>query len=137
MVEAADAYFERRPHQLDRAHHIGLEEGFRLDDRAAVVGLGGKVDDRVHGLTAKGRQGHVVVAYVAVHEGVAVAVLFHVVQARRVGGVGEQVVVHDTVVRVVGEPVADEIRADETGTAGDEDRGHAAFGFGVRKAHST
>ena len=42
-------------------------------------------------------------------------------EALAVARVGEQVVGDDVVVRVPLEPVADEVRADESGRAGDED----------------
>ena len=43
-----------------------------------------------------------------------------VVEVGAVAGVGEQVERDDVVVRMALEPVADEVRADEPGAAGDE-----------------
>ena len=81
-MEAADPCVERRPHQLDGANDIGLEEGFRVDHAATVVGFGGEVDDRIHGMRTDRCQYVIVVAYVAVNEHVAATLAGgHIVEA--------------------------------------------------------
>ena len=65
-----------------------------IDDRQAVVGLGGEVDDHVHRVLAQGLLGHLLVADVAVDPDVAA---LDVGQAGLVAGVGQGVVGDDPV----------------------------------------
>jgi hypothetical protein len=99
-----------------RALHVRAEEKPRLDDSEAVVGLGGEVDDRVDAFLGEDPLGWVAVADVADREPDA-----EPVEVARVAGVGEAVERDHVVVRVVLQPPADEVRADEACRAGDED----------------
>jgi hypothetical protein len=103
-----------------RAEDVGAEEAAGVEDGEAVVRLGGEVDDRVDALLGEEPLGGVKVADVADREPDA-----ELVEVARIAGVGELVECDDVVVRMALEPPADEIRADEPGAAGDEDRsGH-------------
>ena len=83
--------------------------------------LGGEVDDDVDLLLRQHALDELEVADVALDEA-------HVepIEVAPVAGVGEQVERHDVVVGVLLEPVADEVRADEAGGAGDE-QPHRAY----------
>ena len=134
MVEAINAGIQGRTHQLHGAHHVGLEEGVRMHDGAAVVRFGSEVDNDVDPVRLEGLERKVVVADVAAHEHVSLGLgRRHVGQVRQVGCVGQQVVVDDPVVRMVAQPIAHEVGADESGTAGDENCRHAQNVQNVRK----
>src|SRR5262249_41976154 len=94
------------------------EEAAWVDDGEAVVGLGREVDDRVDLLVAQDALCELAVADVAFDEG---EPLLDVLEAGAVSGVREQVEDDDVVVRVALDPEADEVGADEPGSAGDED----------------
>ena len=101
------------------------------------MALGREVHDRVvagHGLFERAR-----IADVALDE-LEPRIVVDVAQRRQVAGIRERVVHRDLVVGV-GEHVADEVRADEAGAAGDEqlhDRtgenaGRISFGISARR----
>ena len=92
-----------------------------LVDRAVDVRLGGEVDDRVAALDR--RRDGVAVVDVALDE--LDAVRRQALEVLAPPGVGELVEHAHRVVRVLGEPAAHEVRADEPGAAGDEQL-HAA-----------
>ena len=98
-----------------------MQEGRRLQDGAVDVRLGGEVDD---GVALGGQLPHErLVSDVGLHEAVAVAcggVVGQPGQVGRIPGVGELVHDRDLVVRA-GQAPTHEGRADEAGTAGDQE----------------
>jgi hypothetical protein len=82
------------------------------------VRLRRKVDDRLDLLVPNDALDEIAVGDVPLDEDDPAV---DVVQARSVTGVGKEVVGDDVVARMVVEPVADEVRADEPGRAGDEE----------------
>ena len=82
------------------------------------MGLGGEVDDHVDVVLCKAGRDHVEVADVTLDERDAI---LDVVEVRPVPGVGEHVEGDHCVVGVALDPVADEVRTDEAGTAGHEE----------------
>ena len=114
------------------AHHVGLEEDPVVVDRPGHVALGREVDHRV----ALADQGvhELAIADVAVPEAqaaLAVVARLHVLLGKvlHVARVREHVEHHDLVIGVLLEDVADEVAANETGAAGDQDRlGHRTGG---------
>ena len=118
--DVVEPRYARRPSCLEqrlRPEHVRPEEPRRVDDREAVVRLGREVDDGVDPLLAKRLLGELAVADVSLHEDDPV---LDRREALPVAGVGQQVVGDDVVVRMLLEPVVDEVRADEAGRAGDE-----------------
>ena len=108
-----------------RAENVRTSEQARVEHREAVVRLRGEVDDGVDGLVGERLRREVEVGDVALHEHDPV---LDIREARAVAGVGEEVVDDDVVVRVALEPVVDEVRADEAGSAGDE-QSHGCEGY--------
>ena len=82
------------------------------------------MDDRARPVRAEQRVDQRAIADVAADEDVA-GVAFEARQVGEIAGVGEGVEVDDALLRGLGggEPVEDEVAADEAGAAGDED-GH-------------
>ena len=95
-----------------RAEHIREDEFGRPEDRAVDVGLGREVDDRVD--TVRRPRDRLGIGDVAVVE-----LVVDAVEVRPVARVGE-LVENDHLLAVHREPPG-EVRADEPGTAGDED----------------
>ena len=95
---------------------MGGDERVGLGDRAVDVRLRREVDDRVAALHRVGDRVGVLDA--GVHEGVARAVA-DVGEVLLAAGVGE-LVEHDDLVAVLRDALADEVRADEPGSAADE-----------------
>jgi hypothetical protein len=95
---------------------VRLDERVGLGDRAIDVGLGGEVHDRVAALHR--RRDRVGVLDARVHEAVAGAA-GDVGEVLLPPGVGE-LVEDDDLVAVLGDALADEVRADEAGPAADE-----------------
>ena len=96
-----------------------------MDDGAAVVGLRSEVDDDIDLVAAQGIEDAVVVTDVASDEDVAIRIACgDVGEVRRIRAIGQQVVVHHSVGRMAAQPIADEVRTDEAGTAGYQDVGH-------------
>src|SRR5262249_57619722 len=81
-------------------------------------GWSGEVEDGVGVLRGGEGLSQLAVADVAFDEDKS---LFDVVEGRAVSGIGEQVEDDEMVIGVAVEPEADEVRADESGSAGDED----------------
>ena len=92
-------------------------------DRAVDVRLGGEVHHRARTVRGEEPVHERRVADVAAHEAVA-RVAAHRLEVAEVAGVGELVEVHHRLA-TRGEPVDDEVGADESGAAGDEDHGLA------------
>jgi hypothetical protein len=110
-----------RLEQLERADDVGLDERVGAVDRAVDVRLGREVHDRARLVLAKQAHDRRAVADVAAHERVArvAAQRREVAEVARVGELVE--VQHRLAGR--GDPVEDEVGADEAGAAGDEDHG--------------
>src|SRR6185295_15462868 len=114
-VEPADVVFTGHPEEGLRATDVGPEEGARVVDGAVDVRLGGEVDDDVaarHRLVHGG-----LVADVGLDHRDAVR---HRRQAGPVTGVGEGVDDGHVVVGMGLHHVVNEVGADESGAAGDE-----------------
>ena len=94
------------------------EEQARIDDREAVVRLGGEVDDDVDRVLAEAFSTSSMSAMSPCTNVIALLVPREV---RAVSGVRQEVERDDRVVRMPLEPVVDEVGADEPGRAGDED----------------
>jgi len=116
------------------AHDVGAHEGFRAEDGAVDVALGGEVDDRVDLVLGKEALDEGAVADVTLDKHIAAlgAGFFRRLPIARldvgevfeVARVGEGVEIDDAPRKIWApeEPV-DEVRADEAGAAGDEDGG--------------
>ncbi|MCY1178869.1 hypothetical protein D9M73_192420 [compost metagenome] len=98
--------------QAEGADDVGFDEVFRAVDRAIDVGLGGEVDDGAWLVLLEQTCDQLSVADVAVHEDVALVAL-QAAQGLQVACVGEFVEVDHGLVRA-GQPVQDEVGADET-----------------------
>ena len=96
------------------ADHVGAEEQPRVEHGQAVVGFGGEVDDGVDPLLPDGLLGLSAVADITLDEDDPV---LDVGQIGSVAGIGEHVVGNNVVVGVLFDPVADEVRPDESGTS--------------------
>ena len=114
VVEARHARAPRRLQQRLRPEHVGAEEARRLDDREAVVRLGGEIDDGVDLLPLEQPLAELEVGDVALHE---LDLLLDRGEAAPVACVREQVEHDDAVAGMPLEPVADEVGADEAGAA--------------------
>ena len=126
MVEAGHAGLAGRLEHGLGPEHVGAEEEARVQHGQRVVRLGGEVDDRVDRLAPQRLLGGRRVADVALDEDDPV---LDVGQVGSVAGVGEHVVDDDVVLGVPFDPVAGEVRPDETGTSRDEKAhraGHAS-----------
>ena len=118
VVEAADPDLTRCIAECLRAEHVGADETSGVEDRQAVVRLGGEVNDRVESVAREDLLDERLVADVAVDEGDRTA-LFQRGDGRLVAGIGECVQHDDDIARVALGPETHEVRADETGSAGD------------------
>jgi len=105
------------------AGDVGAHEGGGVDDAAVDVALGGEVHDHVGAVLGEHRVHRGRFGDVRPHERVAL-VLLDVGQVLEVAGVGQCVDVDDLVVAAE-QQHAHEVRADEAGTAGDEDLAHS------------
>ena len=106
--------------QRQRPHHVGPREGERIADRAVDVAFGREVDHPVDVVSGEQRAHGLVVADVAFDERVVRTVL-DVPQVREIAGVGQAVEVYDPVVGVFPDEQPHDVRADESGAAGDQD----------------
>ena len=118
VVEALDAGRTRRVEERLRSEDVRAEEARRVDDCERVVRLRREVDDDVDLVLPQGRLGELAVADVALDED---DPLLDGREALAVPRVREQVVDDNVVVGMPLEPVVDEVRADEAGSAGDEE----------------
>ena len=107
-----------------RPERVRAEEPARIDDREAVVRLGGEVDDHPDLLAPHRALRKLAVADVSLDERDPV---LDRGQIGTVARVREQVVDDHVVVRIPLEPVVDEVRADEARAARDEES-HRAEG---------
>ena len=105
------------------AEHVGVDEGGRVHDRPVDVALGREVHDAVGRVCfERGLDGRPITD-VGPHEGV-VRIRLDLAQILEVASVGQHVEVHDSITAF--EQQTNEVRADEAGTAGDEDLAHFA-----------
>ena len=107
-----------------RPQHVRPEEPRRVDHGQRVVRFGSEIDDGVDLVLPQRSLGELAVADVPLDEDDPV---LHRREALAVSSVREQVVDDDMVVGMPPEPVVDEVRADEAGSAGDEEA-HRAEG---------
>ena len=105
--------------QAEGADDVGLDEVFRAVDAAVDVRFGGKIDDGARLVLGEQPGDEVEVADVALDEEVA-RVALQGGEVLEVAGVGQRVEVDDGLIGL-GQPVEDEVAADEAGTTGDED----------------
>ncbi len=108
-----------------------VDEGVGAVDRSIDVALGGEVDDGVDRTLAQQPLDGVRVADIPVDE-----IVGDAVEAGAVAGVGQRVEDDDRLVRMRRPPEADEVRADEAGTTGDE-KGHASSLIARRQSRSS
>lgn len=101
------------------AHHVGLHEGLRVGDGVVVVGLGGVMDDRV--VPRDDAIQELGVADVAHYE--LDPVLRQAGDVLGVAGVGELIEHGHVNLRMLADHVVDEVGADESAAAGDDDVG--------------
>ena len=106
--------------QRQRPHHVGPRESERIADRAVDVAFGREMDHPVYVVLREEAAHGVVVADVAFDERVVRTVL-DVPQVREVAGVGQAVEVYDPIVGVFPDEQPHDVRADESGAAGDQD----------------
>ena len=114
VVEPPDADLAGRLQERLGPEHVGAEEQPGVENGQAVVGLGRKVDDRVDLLLPQRLLSQGTVADVTVHEDDRI---FDIGQIRPVAGIREHVIGDDVVLRMLFDPVADEIRPDKTGSS--------------------
>ena len=115
VMEALDAVASRGLEQHLRPDGVRSREQSGVEHREAVVRLRREVDDDLDLVLRQRARRRLGIGDVAVHER---DVVRHVLAHARVR---EQVVGDDVIRRVALAPVADEVRADEAGGAGDED----------------
>jgi hypothetical protein len=118
VIETGSPYVvPRRLEQSLRPQHVRAEEAPRVEHGEAVVRLGREVDDGVDRPLAEDPLDELAVGNVALDEADPV---LDVGEVAPLTGVREDVEHDDVVAGMPREPVADEIRADEAGAAGDE-----------------
>ena len=118
VQEARDLQLLHRLEQREHAEDVGPEKRVGLHQRAVDVRFGGEVDD---GVDPPDDVAHDLrVADVALHERVP-RIVGEVGQVRRVPGVRQLVEIDDAVGGVRREDVADEVGADESASAGDQE----------------
>ena len=132
MHEAADLMAQGRVQKDLCAHHVGAYEGRSVQDRAVHVRLGREVD---HGVGARHAASHRArVRDVALDPAIPAAAVAHDIgKVGRVTRVGEQVEIDDADLAVGGKHMPDEIRADESQAARDEQTHQATFVLCLRK----
>lgn len=124
--------------QAEGSNEIRLDELLRIVDRAVHVRLGGKVHHRINRMLPQQRSDQVPVADVAADKHVP-RVRLHRGETGAVSRIGELVKRHHTldfhakIAAGIAQKVMDQIRADESGSAGDKDS-HDGFGGGMCRA---
>ena len=109
--------------QAKRAHHVGLSKCKRILDGTIDMGLGGEVDDAVDLFVLHQFVDAVEVADVHLDELVVLLVL-DVLQVGEIAGIGQLVQVNYLVLWIFVYEEADDVAADETGSAGDDNAMH-------------
>ena len=118
--------------QGESAHQVGLDEGRGVQEGVVVMRLRGEVHDRIG--TSHNAVDEVGVRNVALDDGQAGGELGgHVSEGRAVARVSELIQDDDIDVRVVLQQRVNEIRSDESGTAGHNDL-HEVFSFARPRA---
>ena len=105
--------------ETQRAKDIGLGKRERILDGAVDMALGGKVDHPVDHIVPEDLEDRVEVADVSLHEDV-VGGVFNIFEIGKVARIGQFVEVDDAVVRILVDEPADNMVADEAGTAGNK-----------------
>ena len=111
--------------QAKRADDIGLNKFLGAVNGSIHVGLGGKVNDGANGMASEQFADQFAVGNIAVHKSVR-GVRGKRVEIVGVAGVGERVKINHGFI-AVGEPILNEITADEARAAGDK-YGHGCEG---------
>jgi len=114
----------RRFDKRERAHVVGLHEGAGALDGVVHMALGREVDDATDVVLSEQALDELLVADIALHEGV-VGHTFTLSYVGEVAGVGELIEVDDMIFRILFAEVRNKVRAYESGTAGNE------YGFHV------
>ena len=122
MVEPLDADASARLEECLGAEHVGAEEPARVEEREAVVRLGGEVDHDVDPVLREAAVRQLAVADVPCDERDATG---DVGEIGLGAGVGQRVESDHGVGRVGGHPVPGEVRADETRGSRDEKVHHS------------
>ena len=121
LLPAAARRFEQREGPQD----VRAREGEGVADRTVHMALGRQVDDAFDLVLPHQRHDSLEVADVAPHEGV-VGTLPDIAQVFQVAGIGQLVEVDDAAVGVLRNEEPYDVRADESGAAGDQYRFHCA-----------
>ena len=116
-MKAFVAVFYCRVNQNLGAQNISQDEGGRIDNRPVDVRLGGKVYYSV----AIGNQliDQLAIANIALDEFV-VRTGLDLFEIFQVTGISQRIKIDNLVIRMVFQPITDEIRTDESGAAGNE-----------------
>jgi len=110
----------RRVEQRLRSNHVGADERGRSGDGAIDVRLGGEVHDRIDCMRLEGAAHPFEIADVAVDEPDAPAAA-QSFDAGEIARIGQRIENCHATVRLSRAPMPGEIRADESGTTGDQD----------------
>src|SRR2546423_15011387 len=116
-MEPGDASLTRGFKERLCPEDVRPEEQTRVEDRQAVVRLGGEVDDHVDAVVAEHKVDEVELTYVSLDE---LDVLAEPGQVGQIPCVGERVEDDDAVFGVPLGPVPHKVRTDEAGATGDE-----------------
>src|ERR1700733_12494572 len=103
-----------------RADHIGAYEVVRTQDRAIHMRLGRKVHERVDAMPLEQPADGILVADIPAHE-LEARVPFEAGETFDVARVGKRVQHDDLALGRAAQPIAHEVRADESRSPGDED----------------
>jgi len=118
-VVAVEPNTARRLQQIVRANNIRIDKRGGTGDRPIHVRLGRKMHDRVNVFLTQECLNHVPIDDVAFHESI-IIVAGHGLQAGKIARVRERIENDESILRVPGRPLLHEIRANESGAAGDE-----------------
>jgi hypothetical protein len=120
-----------QPHAARRAQQhmspddVGLDESVGAENRAIDMGLRGKVHDRVDALLPQQLLDERTVGDVAVDEAKGRLIIGHA-QAGEIACIGERIEHHHTLLRMLLQPVVDEVATDESGSAGHKQARHSS-----------
>ena len=119
LARAVHPVAARRFDKRERTHVVGLHEGAGALDGVVHMALGREVDDAADVVLGEQALDELLVADIALHEGV-VGHTFTLGYVGKVAGVGELIEVDDMIFRILFAEVRNKVRAYESGTAGNE-----------------
>ncbi len=119
----------RRVQEGHGAEYIRSHEGHRIADRAVDVAFRSKMDHSLEVIFFKKSLQKICVEDIAFFKNVVGQVL-DIAQVFEVAGVSQGIQVHDPVIGMVMQKMADHMRTDKTGATGDEDVFHEKEGSG-------